>query len=457
MSLTKNQLIPLTIEALSSDGSGVGHYNGQAIFVPSTAPGDVLEAKIVKDCGRYAFAILSRLVTPGPGRRDVDCPCAGPCGGCCYRHLDYAAELQEKQRIVEDALRRIGGLDIPVLPILPSPEEDRYRNKVQYPFGYTKDGKLTIGFFAGHSHRIIPCSDCLLQPEELNRIANWLCARLDSLHATAYDEATGKGLLRHLFLRRGIHSGEVMVCFVCNGKALPREKALCAALCEAFPSVKTILLNENTKQTNVILGQNTRTLMGPGYIEDTLCGVPVQLGPLSFYQVNTLAAEQLYRCAAEYAALQPTDRLLDLYCGMGTIGLSMASQCKELIGVEVIEEAILSARKNAARMGQEIEAKSRFFAADAGQTASRLASEGFSPDVIVLDPPRKGCDQRTLDAVLQMAPTRLVMVSCNPSTAARDMRYLCDRGYRAIQAQPADLFPRTKHVETVVLMSRVKE
>ena len=454
MSVSKNQIIPLQIESLSSDGSGIGHYEGQAIFVPGTAPGDVMEAKIVKDCGRYAFGIVHQLLTPSPARRQPDCPCAGPCGGCCFRHLDYEAELQAKQSFAADAFRRLGGLELPVLPILPSPEEDRYRNKVQFPVGTDKNGHLCIGFYAGRTHRIVPCQDCKLQPEVLNQIANWLCRKMDERKITAYDEATGKGLVRHLFLRRGAHSGEILVCIVCNGNSLPGAKSLVAELTTQFPAVRSVVLNVNTKKTNVILGLQNINLYGPGYIEDTLCDVPVQLGPLSFYQVNTLAAEQLYRAAARYAALQPGDRLLDLYCGMGTIGLSMVDQCSELIGVELIEEAVESARRNAARMGEVIAAKSRFFCADAGQAATRLAAEGLKPDVIVLDPPRKGCDQPTLDAVLQMAPRRIVMVSCNPATAARDAKYLNEKGYRAVEVQPADLFPRTKHVECIVWFER---
>ena len=456
MALAKNQIIPLTIESLSSDGSGVGHYEGQAVFVPASAPGDRLDVKIVKDCGRYAFGIVQAVRTASPARRAADCPCAGPCGGCCLRHLEYSAELEAKQGFVAEAFRRIGGLEIPLRPILPSPEEDRYRNKVQYPVGMRADGTLFTGFYAGRTHRIVPCGDCKLQPAVLNQIAEWLCRELTRLGVTAYSEETGTGLLRHIFLRRGAHSGQILVCLVCNGSALPQPDHLVNALTQAYPAVRTVVLNENTRRTNVILGSVNHTLYGPGYIEDTLCGVPVQLGPLSFYQVNTLAAEQLYRAAARYAQLQPGDRLLDLYCGMGTIGLSMADQCAELIGVEVVEEAVASARRNAARMGAGIAAKSRFFCADAGQAASRLAAEGLTPDVVVLDPPRKGCDAATLDAVLRMAPRRIVMVSCNPATAARDVKYLHTHGYAAQEAQPADLFPRTKHVETVCLLSRNK-
>ena len=456
MPLQKNQLLTLRIERLSNDGSGVAHSSeGEAVFVPGTAPGDEAQVRIVKDCGRYAFGILDKLLTPSPDRIPVDCVVAGPCGGCSLRHLDYAAELRAKQESVADAFRRIGGLDVPVLDALPSPEVDRYRNKVQFPVGRDKDGAPCIGFYAGRTHRIVPCPDCKLQPGVLNDIGNTLCAFFAAHGIQPYDEERGKGLVRHIFLRRGAHSGQIMVCLVCTRLKLPHSDELVALLREKFRDIATILINVNAKKTNVILGEESVTLYGPGCIEDTLCGVPVRLGPLSFYQVNTLAAERLYGVAAEYAQLEPDDILLDLYCGMGTIGLSMANHCRELIGVEIIPEAIDSAKANAARMGDAVAAKSRFFCADAGEAAARLAAEGLRPDVIMLDPPRKGCDETTLSAVVQMSPRRVVYVSCNPSTAARDAAWLGQHGYRAEKVQPVDLFPRTKHVEAVLLLTKL--
>ena len=455
MPLQKNQILTLRIERLSSDGSGVAHSaDGEAVFVPGTAPGDEARVRIVKDCGRYAFGILDELLTPSPDRIPVDCPVAGPCGGCSLRHLDYAAELRAKQESVLDAFRRIGGLEVPVLDILPSPDVDRYRNKVQFPVGIDKNGMPCIGFYAGRTHRIVPCPDCKLQPSVLNEIGNALCAFFAQQGIRPYDEQSGKGLVRHIFLRRGAHSGQIMVCLVCTRAKLPHAEQLCTVLRGQFPAISTILLNVNAKNTNVILGSENHILYGPGYIEDTLCGVPVRLGPLSFYQVNTLAAERLYGVAAQYAQLTPDDALLDLYCGMGTIGLSMAEQCRELIGVEIVPEAIESAKANAARMGEAVAAKSRFFCADAGQAATQLAAEGLHPDIVMLDPPRKGCDEATLSAVVRMAPRRVVYVSCNPATAARDAAWLEKNGYHTEKVQPVDLFPRTKHCETVVLLSK---
>ena len=455
MPLQKNQILTLRIERLSSDGSGVAHSpDGETVFVPGAAPGDEADVRIVKDCKRYAFGILDHLRTPSPDRIPVDCAVAGPCGGCSLRHLDYTAELRAKQENVTDAFRRIGGLDVPVLDICPSPEVDRYRNKVQFPVGLDKNGNPCIGFYAGRTHRIVPCPDCKLQPGVLNDIGNALCRFFAENGIQPYNEETGRGLVRHIFLRRGAHSGQIMVCLVCTRPNFPHADALCTRLREQFADIATILLNVNSKNTNVILGTETHTLYGPGCIEDTLCGVPVQLGPLSFYQVNTLAAERLYGIAAQYAQLTPDDLLLDLYCGMGTIGLSMVGRCRELVGVEIVPEAIESAKANAARMGDAVAAKSCFFCADAGQAATRLAAEGLHPDVVMLDPPRKGCDEATLSAVVRMAPRRVVYVSCNPATAARDAAWLEQNGYHAEKVQPVDLFPRTKHVETVVLLSK---
>ena len=459
MSLKKNQIFETTIENLSNDGSGVAHVEGQAVFVPGAAPGDVIRCRIVKALKSYAFGRIDAILAPGPGRVAPDCAVCTPCGGCGLRHLSYATECEAKTGFVRDAFARLGGFDVssfefsPVLAL--TDHTAHYRNKVQLPVGLDADGHVVTGFYAGRTHRIVPCPDCKLQPGVLNDIGNTLCAFFAAHGIQPYDEERGKGLVRHIFLRRGAHSGQIMVCLVCTRPKLPHSDELVALLREKFRDIATILINVNAKKTNVILGEESVTLYGPGFIEDTLCGVPVRLGPLSFYQVNTLAAERLYGVAAEYAQLEPDDVLLDLYCGMGTIGLSMAGHCRELIGVEIIPEAIDSAKANAARMGDAVAAKSRFFCADAGEAAARLAAEGLRPDVIMLDPPRKGCDETTLSAVVQMSPRRVVYVSCNPSTAARDAAWLGQHGYRAEKVQPVDLFPRTKHCEAVILLTKV--
>lgn len=452
MPLQKNQIVQLEIEALSSDGSGVAHWQGQAVFVPGSAPGDRMEARIVKALKSYAFARMERLLAPGPGRAEVDCPAAGPCGGCGLRHLTYEAECAAKTQFVQDAFTRLGGFTLPVQPVLGAPQTVRYRNKVQLPVGVDAAGHLTTGFYAGRSHRIVPCPDCLLQPEWMNALAARACALLEQAGAAAYDEAAHKGLVRHLYMRQGWHSGQRLLCFVINGKALPRERELCEALRREF-GLTTVLINRNTARTNVILGGETRTVLGPGFIEDTLSGVALRMGVHEFYQVNTPAAEVLYAKAREYAALRPGDFLLDLYCGMGTIGLSMLPDCRRLVGVEVVPQAVEGAKATAARLGLDT-ARAGFFCLDAGQAAARFAAEGQRPDVIVVDPPRKGCDEAALQAIAQMAPRRVVMVSCNAATAARDARFLAGAGYQVEQVQPVDLFPRTRHVECVVLMVR---
>lgn len=454
MAFTKNQILQLEIESLSSDGNGVAHSDGQAVFVSGTAPGDIAEVRIVKPMKSYAFGRLEKVLVPGPGRIESDCPVAGPCGGCGLRHIAYATEAEAKTQFVRDAFARLGKLDVPVLPALGAPDTDRYRNKVQLPVGEDENGHLVTGFYAGRSHRIVACADCKLQPEWMNRLALRACALLEKAGATAYREESHTGLVRHLYLRQGWHSGQRLLCFVLNGKALPQERALCETLQREF-DLTTVLINENTARTNVILGRTTRTVLGPGTIEDTLAEVSLRMGVHEFYQVNTPAAEVLYAKARAYAALQPDDFLLDLYCGMGTIGLSMLPDCGRLLGVEIIPQAVEGAKATAARLGLPAE-KADFRCQDAGAAAAQLAAEGAHPDVIVVDPPRKGCDIATLQAIEQMAPRTVVMVSCNAATAARDTRWLTEHGYRAIEVQPVDLFPRTRHVETVCLLSKLK-
>lgn len=449
--LQKNQIVELTVERLSNDGNGVGHYQGFAVFVPFSAPGDLLSVKIVKVCASYAFGIIEKLLRPSDMRIADGCPHYQKCGGCQLRHLRYSDELAAKETFVSDAVRRIGGFPVPISPILPSPQPDRYRNKVQYPL--TKvNGHIQAGFFAGRSHRVIPCKDCFLQPQLLNQIVELACHLLEEYHISVYDEISHTGLVRHIYLRHGVHSEEVLLCLVINGENLPHADAFCQRLTEKFPCIKTIVLNINRSRTNVILGPQCRILTGPGYIHDTLCGVPVRLDPLSFYQVNTLGAEQLYQAAAKLAQLQSGELVLDLYCGMGTIGLSLAGNAGQVVGVELIPEAIERARQSAQEMG--LSDKCRFFAADAGEAAAQLAQEGLRPDVVILDPPRKGCSPAALDAVLTMQPSRIVMVSCNPATAARDMKYLSAHSYQPAAVQPVDMFPRTKHVEVVIQMTR---
>lgn len=452
MPMIKNQIFEVTVENLSSDGNGVAHVEGQAIFVPGTAPGDVIACRIVKPMKSYAFGRMERLIVPGPGRIPSDCPVCTPCGGCGLRHMSYEAECAAKTGFVQDAFTRLGHFDQQVLPVLPSPLSERYRNKVQLPVGLDGAGHPVTGFYAGRSHRIVPCSDCKLQPEWMNRLADRACALMEEYSISPYDETTHTGLVRHLYMRQGWHSGQRLLCLVINGKSLPRESEFCRRLQQEF-NLTTVLVNRNTQRTNVILGQDTRTVLGPGVIEDTLAGVPLQMGVHEFYQVNTPAAEVLYAKAREFAGLRPGDFLLDLYCGMGTIGLSMKPDCDRLVGVEVVPQAVEEAAATAARLGLPA-GNAEFLCMDAGEAASRFAAQGQHPDVIVVDPPRKGCDAATRQAIVTMSPRTVVMVSCNAATAARDARALCDAGYHLEVIQPVDLFPRTRHVETVVLLSK---
>ena len=450
--LKKNDEIELTVTALTAQGSGVGRYEGMAVFVDGAAVGDRLLVHIILVKSDYAVGIIKKILSPSETRVTPTCPVFAQCGGCSFCHIRYDAELQAKRQRVEDALRRIGKLDVSVPTILRTGETRRYRNKAQFPVGLSREGKTEIGFYARHSHRIVDCRDCELQPAEfaplLDAVARWAAESGVSI----YDEATGKGALRHVYLRKGFVTGELMACPVVTTECLPRLDALCAALTATDENVKSIVLNVNPARTNVVLGERCVTLFGNGYIEDELCGLRFRIGPRSFFQVNPAGAELLYRKAAEFAALTGEETLLDLYCGTGTIGLSMAAQAKRVIGVEVVPEAIENAKENAARNGIT---NARFFCDDASGAVKTLLGEGLRPDVVVLDPPRKGCSVDVIDAVAQMGPDRVVYVSCDPATLARDCKAFGERGYTVKEAVAVDMFPRTVHVETVVLMSKV--
>lgn len=451
--LIKNQVIPLNIESVTSTGSGVGHCEGIAVFVPMTAAGDELMVRIVKVMSSYCFGIVESVTRPSPDRTEPDCGVYRQCGGCALRHISYEAELQAKQTWVRDAIERIGGFSLTPEPILPSPRVTGYRNKAQYPFGRDDNG-IFCGFYAPRSHRVVRCASCPLQPAVFSEIAGAVCHFAEEEGLSLYDEMTGLGLLRHLYLRIAEATGEIMVCLVINGDRIPAGEKLVAVLRNQFPAVASVMLNCNRRNTNVILGDRDIVLSGKDHITDILCGITVELSPRSFYQVNHDGAEQLYRCAAEMASLQKGELLLDLYCGTGTIGLSMAKDAGRLIGVEIIESAVENARKNAKLAGI---GNAEFICADASLAASKLAAQGLHPDVVVLDPPRKGCDSSALEAVVSMAPQRIVMVSCNPSTMARDAKVFAAMGYQLCRIRPVDMFPRTAHVECVVLMSRVEK
>ena len=451
--IRKNDIFEADITAMTAEGSGICRAEGMAVFVPGTAVGDRCAVRIVKVLRKYAFGRLEKLLAPSPDRIAPDCPVAAQCGGCVYRHIRYEAELRIKTQRVRDALERIGGLqDFQMEPILAAPDRCRYRNKCQLPIGLSKDGALQLGFYAVNSHRIVNTESCLLQPEAFDRAAaafrRWYAVSGESV----YDEASHSGVLRHLYMRRGEMSGEMMVCVVANGAALHEEALLVEMLREAVPEITGVLLNINREKTNVVLGKTCRTLWGKDTITDTLCGLAFEIAPHAFYQVNRTQAERLYGKAAEYAGLTGAETLLDLYCGTGTIGLSMAKNAKKLIGAEIVPAAVENARRNAERNAIQ---NAEFLCADAAEAARILFERGEKPDVIVIDPPRKGCDSALIATIAAMRPKRVVYVSCDPATLARDLKLFGESGYKTETVTPADMFPGTAHVETVVLLSKL--
>ena len=448
----KNQSVPLTITGMTAEGNGVGKFEGFAVFVPQTAIGDTLTAKIVKVEQHFAYGIIEELSAPSTDRIAPDCPVFSSCGGCVFRHVSYEAEQRYKTQLVTDAFARIGGIfPKELLPIFGAETLDGCRNKAQYPCGKSTDGSMQFGFYAARSHRLVPFGECRLQPPIFAQILKKCKLLLQNI--APYDEKTTQGVLRHVYLRQGYHSGEIMVCFIVAKKILNTLRPIGEALMQEFPSICSVMMNINSKPTNVILGNKTVCVCGKNTIADTFCGIPVELSAESFYQVNTAQAERLFAEAKRLANPQKNELLLDLYCGTGVIGLSMADDAGEIIGVEVVEPAIVNAKENAKRAGIK---NAQFFAGDAGKIAAEFAANGTKPDIIILDPPRSGCDTVTLDACLQMNPKRIVMVSCNPATSARDAKYLAERGFSLDVLRPVDLFPRTGHVECVVLMSRDK-
>lgn len=452
MEFAKNQVYPAVIEDLTQEGMGVAKLNGFTVFVPHTAIGDRGEIKLVKVLKHYGYGILTRLDCPSPDRVEPDCPVSGKCGGCLFRHISYQSELGWKERLVADCFSRIGGIHLPVSPILGSAAQEGYRNKAQYPIQTGKNGKLTAGFYAERSHRLVEQTRCRLQPPVFGKILEWVLAFGNAHGWTAYNEADGNGLLRHLYLRMGFATGEIMVCPVVaeNGR-LPYEKEFASSLAQNFPEVASIVLNHNPQNTNVILGPKNRLLWGKETIDDILCGVRVTLSPHSFYQVNREQAQRLYETALELARLQPSDILLDLYCGAGTIGLAAAGRVKQVYGAEIVPQAVENAKSNASQNRIE---NAAFLCADCSQAVEEFARRGIRPDVIVVDPPRKGCAREVLKAIRDFSPERLVMISCNPATAARDCKALVEMGFAVEKIVPVDLFPRTGHVECVVCLHR---
>ena len=454
MDFKKNDVVTVTIEDMGLDGEGIGKVEGFTLFIKDAVIGDVVEAKLMKVKKNYGYARLMKLVTPSPYRVEPKCPVYRQCGGCQIQALDYQEQLKFKERKVRGNLERIGGFkDIPMEPIMGMDQPYHYRNKAQFPVGTDKNGEIITGFYAGRTHDIIPNTKCYLGVSVNEEILNIVLEFMKQYHVTAYNEATGKGLVRHVLIRTGFTSKEIMVSLVINGRKLPHSEKLVEELVK-IEGMTSITLNVNTKKTNVILGDEVLLLWGETYIKDNIGDIVYQISPLSFYQVNPVQTKKLYETALEYAGVKGEETVWDLYCGIGTISLFLAQKAKQVYGVEIVPQAIEDARRNAKLNGIE---NAEFYVGKAEEVLPELyEKEGIYADVIVVDPPRKGCDEKCLETIVKMKPERVVYVSCDSATLARDLKYLCGNGYEVRRVRACDMFPMTGHVETVVLMSRVK-
>ena len=445
--LTKNQIYEATICDYTAEGQGVAKIDGCAVFIPNAIAGETCRIRIEKAQKTWAAGKIVELLEKSPHRVNRECPVAKLCGGCDFWHMDYAEETRLKAERVRQALNRIGGENLQELPILAAPTCEGYRNKAQYPVAQ-KNGRAYAGFFRAGTHQVVENSRCRILPAEMDRVKDAVIDYVNQYRVTVYDETAHKGLLRHIYVRRGAVSGQILVCLAVNGRELPRIPELIQRL-KSVPCFTTLVLSVNERRGNAVLGEAFITLYGPGYIEDNLCGLDFRLSARSFYQVNHHQAQRLYRAAIEQAEITKDDTVLDLYCGVGTITLSMASAAGKVIGVEVVPQAVEDARDNARRNGIE---NAEFFCGDAGQAALELEAKGVKADVVIVDPPRKGLNADTIEALSRMQPRRIVYVSCDPATLARDVKLLKDRGYRLQNAMAADLFPRCAHVESVVTL-----
>lgn len=454
MNYQKNDILTVTIEDMGQDGEGIGKADGYTLFVKDAVIGDVIEAKIMKVKKNYAYARLMRILEPSPHRVEPVCPMARPCGGCQLQMMDYQEQLCFKQKKIEDNLRRIGGFEqIPMEPILGMEQPFRYRNKAQFPVGTDKEGNLVTGFYAGRTHDIINNRNCYLGVEENRQVLDVVLGWMEKYGVSAYDEKTGTGLVRHILIRYGFKTGEMMVCLVINGERVPKQEALVERLRE-ISGMTSITTSTNQERTNVIMGSKIRTLWGTPYISDYIGEVKYQISPLSFYQVNPVQTEKLYGTALEYAGLDGNETVWDLYCGIGTISLFLAQKAKKVYGVEIVPAAIEDARRNAELNGIT---NAEFFVGKAEEVLPEMYAKGEArADVIVVDPPRKGCDAALLETVVKMQPERIVYVSCDSATLARDLKWLCAEGYELKRVRGVDMFPMTGHVETVVLLSQQK-
>ena len=444
--LEKGSIYTAVIDGYSSEGLGIARVNGAVVFVPHAVRGEEIDLRITKVMKTSCAGEIVKIHNPSPERMEPECPYAGKCGGCAYRHLTYPEELWATRQRVQDALTRIGGLELTVEEILGAKNPEHYRNKSQYPVG--ADG--SIGFFQARTHKVVPIRRCLIQTEAADRTAQAVGEWMRRYKISAYDETTGKGLVRHVCVRVN-RKGESLCCVVVNGNKVPREPELAAYVTAAVPHTVGVLLNSNTRRGNVVLGDKYRTLFGRNYLMDTLCGLEFKLSMPSFYQVNRDQAEVLYGKALEFAGLTGNETVLDLYCGIGTITLCLAKAAKRVIGAEIVPPAIRDAKENALRNHVE---NAEFFCGDAADIAAKLESDGLRPDVVTVDPPRKGLAPEVIASVAAMGPEKVVYVSCDPATLGRDVKIFREFGYEAKRAAAVDMFPGTAHVETVVLLSR---
>lgn len=448
--LNKQQIYTALIEDYTAQGQGVAHVEGCAVFIPNAIAGERCEIRIVQTGKTWAAGRITRLLEPSPHRVNRACPQGKLCGGCAFQHMDYEEECRLKAERVRQAMNRLAGEHLEQVEFLPAPALWGYRNKAQYPVAQEKN-RAVAGFYREGTHQVVPCPRCAILPPEADQVRDAVVAYMNRYSVPAYDEATGKGLVRHIYVRKGWVSGALLVCLVVNGNKIPRPEALLARLRE-IPGYETLVLSENRKPGNGILGQSFYTLDGPGWIEDTLCGLTFRLSPRSFYQVNHDQAQRLYEMAVSAAGIGKTDTVLDLYCGVGTITLAMAGAAGKVIGVEIEPQAVADAEANARRNHIE---NAEFLCADAGKAALTLESRGLRPDVVVVDPPRKGLNPDAIEAISRMSPQKLVYVSCDPATLARDVALLKPHGYALQDIHAADMFPRCAHVETVCLLSKL--
>ena len=454
MEFRKNDLVTLEIEDCGIDGEGIGKADGFTVFVKDAVIGDTVTAKIIKAKKNYGYGRLMEVLKPSPYRVEPKCEFARQCGGCQLQALSYDQQLVFKTNKVKGHLERIGGFtDIPMEPIIGMDELFHYRNKAQFPVGRNKEGKIVTGFYAGRTHNIIENRDCALGVAENKEVLDRVIAHMEKYGIEPYNEATGKGLVRHVLIRYGYFTKEVMVCLILNGNKIPKEELLVKSLCE-IPGMTSITINVNKKRSNVILGEEICLLWGQEYITDRIGDISYQISPLSFYQVNPMQTQKLYAKALEYADLHGEETVWDLYCGIGTISLFLAQKAKFVRGVEIVPAAIENAKENAKLNGLE---NTEFFVGKAEEVLPReYKKNGVYADVIVVDPPRKGCDETLLETMVEMNPERIVYVSCDSATLARDLKYLCERGYELRKVCPVDQFGMTVHVETVVLLSQQK-